>query len=306
MDLISDGSPAGYHAAPGGSPLNVAVGTARLGVSTSMLARFGAGRFGQLLRTHAAESGIDLSLSVTAREPAAVAVVSVDAARGVGYEFYLDGTAEAGWRAAELPDPLPPDARALHVGSIASWREPAAAVIGALAARENRRGVVLISFDPNLRPALVQASTPARVETLVELAHLVKVSVEDLRWLYPGEEPEAAALRWSHRGPRLVVLTDGPNGVRAFRPGEQLRALPAAAVPVLDTVGAGDAFSAGLLAALAEHDRLAPHGLAGLDEVELDTMLTSAVLVAALTCMRKGADPPNRAERDAYAAVRER
>ncbi|MBA3339600.1 MAG: carbohydrate kinase [Geodermatophilaceae bacterium] len=302
VDLISDGSPAGYQARPGGSPLNVAVGTARLGLQTSLLARFATGGFGPLLRGHAVASGINLSLSVTASDPATIAVVSLDPAGTASYEFYVEGTTESGWQESELPDRLPPADRGLHIGSIASWREPAAALIADLAVREHNRGVALISFDPNLRPALVEDRSRARVEDLVEVAHLVKVSVEDLRWLYPGEDPDVTALRWSTLGPGLVVLTDGADRVRAYRPRRVVRALPATTISVLDTVGAGDAFSAGLLAALAERGRLCAHGLDGLEDVELDAMLTSAGLVAAITCTRAGADPPNRAERDAFAA----
>ncbi len=300
VDLISDGSPAAYVARPGGSPLNVAVGAARLGVHTSLLTRFGTGRFGDALRAHATASGVDVSLSVNAKEPATMAVVSLNEEGAAQYDFYVDGTAESGWHASELPEPLPAGTHVLHVGSIASWRTPAADVITQLVVREHKRGAALISFDPNLRPALVQDAeqTRDRVERLVHHAHVVKVSAEDITWLYPDEPPAAATLRWSQIGPDLVVLTDGPNEVRAYRGGRQAANLPAAASSVVDTVGAGDAFTAGLLAALSERKLLAPGELRDIDDATLAAVLDSAGLVAALTCGRSGADPPTRAERD--------
>ncbi|MGI8626951.1 MAG: carbohydrate kinase family protein [Geodermatophilaceae bacterium] len=301
LDLISDGSPTGYRARPGGSPVNVAVGAARLGLPTALLARFGAGQFGRLLRSHAAAAGVSLALSVNADEPAMLAVVGLDASGTASYDFYIDGTAERGWQRHELPDPLPDQAQALHVGSISSWLAPAGALVSELVVREHHRGAVLISFDPNLRPVLIEDPGHARacVERVLVVAQLIKVSVEDLRWLYPQQDPGASAQRWAHTGPALVVLTAGANGARAYRPGRPAYPVSARDVSVVDTVGAGDAFTAGLLAALADRGRLHRHGLDDLDDGELDAILSSAALVAALTCARAGADPPSRAERDA-------
>lgn len=304
IDLIGDGSAVGYQARPGGSPVNVAVGTARLQIPTYLLARFGTGRFGAILREHVADAGVDLSLSVVAAEPATLAVVSLGAGGSASYDFYVEGTADWGWQPGELPDPLAADVRALHIGSLASWRSPAAEPIAELVLREKHRGEVLISFDPNLRPPLVtdRPAVLAHVEDLVAVAHVVKVSTEDLEFVYPDEDPDAAALRWADLGPRLVVLTDGASGARAYRPGAPALPLPAVNVDVVDTVGAGDAFSAGLLAALADAGRLHPYGLDDIGEDELYGLLSSAGLVAALTCTRTGADPPTRAQRDAAVA----
>lgn len=303
LDLISGGSPVGYQARPGGSPVNVAVGAARLGLPTSLVARFGTGRFGQLLRSHAEAAGVNLSLSVAADEPATLAVVGLDASGTATYDFYVDGTAECGWQRSELPDPLPDRAQALHVGSISSWLSPAAGLISELVVREYRRGKVLISFDPNLRPVLIEDPGGARacVEHVMRVAQLIKVSIEDLSWLYPQHDPDASARRWAQAGPALVVLTDGARGARAYRPGQPARTTSAPDIRVIDTVGAGDAFTAGLLAALADRNLLHRHGLDDLDNGDLDAVLSSAALVAALSCTRAGADSPTREERDAAA-----
>ncbi len=301
LDLINDGSPAGYRARPGGSPVNVAVGAARLGVSTSLVARFGTGAFGQLLRSHVTAAGVNLSLSIVAEQPATLAVVGLDASGTATYDFYVDGTAECGWQRSDLPNPLPDQAQALHVGSISSWLSPAAGLISGLVVREYHRGRVLISFDPNLRPGLIEDPGGARacVEHVMRVVQLIKVSVEDLRWLYPQQDPDASARQWAQAGPALVVLTDGSHGSRAYRCGQPARTTSAPDVRVVDTVGAGDAFTAGLLAALADRNRLHRGGLDDLDDGELGAVLSSAALVAALCCTRSGADPPTRAERDA-------
>lgn len=301
IDLISDGSSSGYVARPGGSPFNVAVGAARLGLPTALVSRFGTGSFGYLLREHAAAAGVDLSLSSTETEPATLAVVSLNPVGGAVYDFYVEGTAEAGWQSSEPPAQLPAETQVLHVGSLSSWRTPAADVIAALVTREHERGAVLISFDPNLRPALVRDTDgiPTRVERLVAKAHVVKVSAEDIACLYPDEPPDSVARRWSATGPALVVLTAGSSAVRAYRSGTLACTLPAYDVVVVDTVGAGDAFTAGLLAALAEQNQLGPDQIRDIEEHDLMAALNSAGIVAALTCGRTGADPPTRAERDA-------
>jgi len=230
-----------------------------------------------------------------------LALVGLDPSGAASYDFYVDGTAERGWQEHEVPDALPDEAQAIQVGSISSWLHPGAGLISQLVVREHHRGAVLISFDPNLRPALVQDPGVARacVEQVAGLAHVVKVSAEDLRWLFPMTDPDDSARRWAHRGPALVVLTDGAEGARAYRPGRPAHSLPAHDVPVVDTVGAGDAFTAGLLVALSDRGRLHTQGLDDIGDDELGRILATAGMVAALTCSRSGADPPTRAELEA-------
>ena len=154
-----------------------------------------------------------------------------------------------------------------------------------------------ISYDPNVRLARrapVEAGRAA-VERVVALADLVKVSSEDLDWLYPGEDPLVAAGRWTSAGPALVVVTLGGDGAVALTAGDGPVRRAAPPVTVVDTVGAGDAFSSGLLGALAERDALGRGG-AGLVTADLPAVLDRACLVAALTCAKAGANPPTRAE----------
>ncbi|HEY6745991.1 MAG TPA: PfkB family carbohydrate kinase, partial [Mycobacteriales bacterium] len=173
--------------------------------------------------------------------------------------------------------------------------EPGAARIVELLGRV--QGRTAISYDPNVRMAKrgpVEAGRAA-VERVVALADVVKVSSEDLDWLYPGQDPVEAAARWTTAGPALVVVTLGGDGAVGLRAGGEQVRRPSPPVTVVDTVGAGDAFSSGLLGALADRGALAGAG-AALSEVDLGPVLERAALVAALTCARPGADPPTLAE----------
>jgi fructokinase len=158
------------------------------------------------------------------------------------------------------------------------------------------RGRLTISYDPNVRLARrgpVDAGV-ARVEAVVALADVVKVSAEDLAWLYPGADPAGVASRWAIHGPRLVVVTLGGDGSLAVTAGGVSVRRAAIPVEVVDTVGAGDAFTSGLLDALARADLLGTghDRLAALDAAALAPILDHAGTVAALTCARPGADPP--------------
>ena len=292
VDLVGQGDRT-YVAHPGGSPLNVAVGLGRLGQPVSLAARLSGDAFGGLFRAHLAAAGVDPRHLVAAAEPSTLAVATLDAAGVASYDFWTQGTADWQWTAAELAGVVADDTVALHTGSVALELEPGASRILDLLRDVRHAGWVTISYDPNVRMATrgPVAEGRAAVERVVALAHVVKVSSEDLEWLYPGEDPVAAARRWSE--PALVVVTLGGDGAVALAGGREVRR-PAPPVTVVDTVGAGDAFSAGLLAALADRDALGP----GTDPagVDLPAVLDQACLTAALTCARPGADPPTLAE----------
>jgi fructokinase len=282
VDLVPGAD--GPQARPGGSPANVAITVARLGFPAHLLARLATDQSGQMLRTHLTESGVDLSLCVDSAEPTAVAAVELDPHGAARYRFELDGRTDDGWTLADLPAALP-DGVALHVsGAFALARPAMRAAATALLAREAGRRVLCL--DPNPRPALPPDLSV--LEAWLAYVDIVKVSAEDLAWTHPGETVSTVARRWYERGPRLVVVTRGGDGVFALGPAGSVE-LPAYPVAVVDTVGAGDAFTGGLLAAL-------PTGPDELDVESLTQVLGYAQRVAALTCTRAGADPPWAAE----------
>ena len=287
----------------GGSPANVAVGLARLGIPTRFAGRISRDGLGPFLRAHLDQSGVDVGLCVDAPQPATVAIVGVDDTGTAAYSFYFEGTADWQWERWELP--ANDAGAAIHTGSLAIALEPGAQIVAAWIAEQRSRGDVFISLDPNVRPALV-LELPGyreRLEALIAQAHLVKVSDDDLRALDPGVEPLATATAWAQRGPELVVVTHAADGATALAAGAEPVHSPGIPVNTLDTIGAGDAFTSGLLAFLSEHDSLRAGAAGALGPLVLAEGLRFASAVAALTCTRAGADPPWRVELDgAWAA----
>jgi fructokinase len=296
IDLVGSDDGSTYHARPGGSPLNVAVGTARLETTTYFLGRFAPDHFGRVLRTHAVRNGVDLSAAVEVADTVStLAVATLDERGQARYDFYLNGTADWSWTAADLTVPSG-NVGVVHTGSLASWREPGSAAILAFLRELRQRNEILISYDPNVRPSLMTDLERARrqVEDYVASAHVAKVSTDDLDWLYPEVTHDLVAARWLRLGARLVVVTAGADGVRAFtEAGETSRAAPP--IELVDTIGAGDAFTAGLLDAIVRTGLTEPASWAP-EEGVVASLLDRANLVAAITCSRAGADPPTRAE----------
>ncbi len=286
-DPVSGGTDS-YLAHPGGSPFNVAIGLARLGQHSRLLARLSGDAFGRQLRAHAQRNQVDLSLAVAAAEASTLAVVNLDADRNATYDFYRTGTADWQWTQAEL-DRIPADADWVHTGSLASWIEPGASVIET---RLSQLSGSVISFDPNIRPALLgdHADAVARIERLVGLSTVVKASAEDLGWLYPNRDIDSTLRRWRDLGPAVVVITDGGHGAHAIGSDDQPFVVPGRRVEVVDTVGAGDAFMAGLINAL-HRTRLVTGGNRP-SQADLRPVVDEAILVAALTVARAGANPP--------------
>jgi fructokinase len=301
IDLVPDidrpGDDQRYLARPGGSPTNVAVGLGRLGVDVRLVTRLAGDHFGRLLRDHLAGSNVDLRWAVSAPEPSTLAVVSLDAAGLAEYAFYVTGAADGGWTGADLPPNLPEGA-ALHVsGSLALGLPSMGDTFEVLLEREHGQRVV--TLDPNVRPPIDgdDDGLRSRLDRWLGLVDVVKVSADDLAWLAPDEPVTAVAARWLERGPSLVVVTLGPKGALAVgRAGSA--ELPGVALTVADTVGAGDAFMSGLLAAFHTAGLLSRDGLATVDTAAVTGALTFAQRVATITCTRVGADPPWRHELD--------
>jgi fructokinase len=296
VDLLVPEDPRHPVACPGGSPANTAIALARLGTPVAFAGRFGNDRFGDLLLANLADNGVDLSHAVEAAEPARLAVVTLGADGVPTYGFHVSGTADWAWTDRELPGVLPSEVLAVHTGSLAVARSEKL-----VRWFERQRPHRVTSLDPNIRPELVgdRAAYLPRLRALVAASDIVKVSAEDLAWTHPGEEPVDVAGRWSRElGPVLVVVTLGSAGAVAVHAAGLVRRA-GIAVSVVDTVGAGDAFSGGLLHWLAGHDRLDRAALARSTADELAQALDYAIVAAGLACAQPGADPPTARQVDA-------
>jgi fructokinase len=284
-----------FEAAPGGSPANVAVALARLGVPARLLARIADDMLGRRVREHLAVNGVQLDHAVAATEQTSLAMVAVGPDGGASYDFRVTGTADWQWTAAELDGALDGPVVALHSGSLALTMPPGAAALRELMSRAAASAT--ISYDPNCRPLLMgdPAEVLAGVHELLAVADVVKVSAEDLEWLLPGSRPEQVLEDWLTLGPAVVAVTLGGEGVLAGTASGVRSRRPPVPVTVIDTVGAGDTFSAALLAGLHRRGLLgaaARPALRAVDAETLDALLDEAALAAAITCSRRGADPP--------------
>ena len=277
--------------AVGGSPLNVAVGLARLDVATLLITRIGDDEHGRWVADHVRASGAELSgTSVVPGSRTSTATAHLDEAMAARYEFDL---------AWDLDHHVLPEARGLHVGSLGASLLPGRHAVLDLV-RQAQETELFVSYDPNIRPAFVTdpEATWRDVVEIASLSRLVKVSDEDLSALRPGEKPEDLARGLLAGGTtELVVVTHGPGGSSAYAPDFAAHA-PAPPTQVADTVGAGDSFMAALLAILCDWDVVTdgPGALDALDEDRVRLLLRGAMTAAAVTCSRRGANPPSRQE----------
>ncbi len=275
----------------GGSPLNVAVAASRLGVPVGFISQLSSDMFGDAIRRAMTENGIAMSLVLQSDAPSTLAFVS-ELDGEAHFSFIANGAADTLYDPQPRPQ-LPASVRLLEFGSISLLFEPtASAIIDIVAAHQDRCTVI---FDPNVRPALIH-SRSGYLEQLtrwLSLSHLVKVSAQDLTWLYPGQEPLQAAAQWLAHGPQAVVVTQGGRGVSLLRANQPTLTVSAPRVEVKDTVGAGDSFTGALMAALLERDIVDPDAIS---EASWVAILAFAAAAAAINCTRAGAQPPYRDE----------
>jgi fructokinase len=293
-DGIADGV-AHLTVHPGGGPANTAVALARLGTTARFAGRISGGALGALCRAKLEASGVDLSTSVVVDRPATLAIARLDTSGAASYEFYTDGTADWGWTEDSLapvvdgPFPVTGPPVAVHTGTLALALQPSGAVIENLLART--RETMTISIDPNLRTQLIPVDLyRQRIDGWGTLCDILRLSEDDLDQLWPGWPPEQAAEHLHRLGVGLVVVSLGAAGAFASLRGARVR-VPIAPTTLVDTVGAGDSFHAGLLHHLAGAGVLGGR-LDTLTPTALEQALRFASRVAAITCSRPGADPP--------------
>lgn len=279
----------------GGSPLNVALGLARLGHSAGFLTKLSGDLFGLRIRAFMEREGIDTRFLIPTTRNTTLAMVSLAGDGSARYDFYIEGTADRSVEISDLPA-LPEAVTAIHVGSYSTVVEPTASALRTLLARES--GKRFISYDPNIRASIEPDLDlwRSRVRELASLASLVKASEEDLDLLFPGRPVEDVLAEWVSLGAPLAVATRGGDGAIALSRSGARTSVSGLVVPVADTVGAGDTFQAALLAKLHEDDRLSNAALDALDGDDLSALLAFAVKAAAVTCTRRGADLPRRAD----------
>jgi fructokinase len=277
----------------GGSPLNVAVGLARLGRDVDFLTHISDDPHGRRIAEYVNDSGAQLVSGSQTAARTATARLAVSEDGSADYVFDLD------WQLSGIPTVTPP--LFVHTGSIAAVQEPGCLAVAALV--DTYRVSATITFDPNVRPSLIVDRDLARerIEHLVERSDIVKVSEEDLRWIDPDRPPERIAQTWLKLGPAIVAVTMADRGAAAVCAAGDAH-VPALPVAVVDTVGAGDAFMVGLIDALWGQGWLGAERRAELANIDLGALtaaLDAARNAAALTVARAGADLPDRAALEA-------
>ncbi len=294
IDIVErEGHVIGEHV--GGSPLNVAVGLARLGRDVDFLTHIGEDPRGHRIVDYLESSGVALVSGSTTAERTPTALATLDASGAAQYVFDID------WQLSGTPEVAPP--LVAHTGSIAAVLEPGCRATAALL--DTYHPAATISFDPNVRSKLIEDGDAARgrIDRLVERSDVVKASDEDMHWIDPNRSPEQIARTWLTLGPAIVAVTMGDRGAFAVCAAGIVHA-PARQVKVVDTVGAGDAFMSGLIDALWSRNLLGAErrrDLASISTEALTGVMQTAVLSSALTVGRAGADLPDRATRDAAA-----
>ena len=287
IDLIPEG--ADRNPMVGGGPANTAKALAKLGVDTQFIDGISSDQYGQMAMNELKTAGVKLDYVKYSDKPTCLAIVSLSESGLATYEFVIENTATFDFILEWLPNPQTERPSLLHIGTLAAVIEPGAPVLFEWAQAVAK--VAPIVFDPNIRPAVIsdRAQYVTQVEQWVAISSAVKVSDEDIRWLYPSIEIEQVVNNWLTKGPSLVVVTYGDKGLTGYRKGEKI-SVDALIVEVADTVGAGDTVGAILV------DAIVKDGLDGLTGSPLETMLKRAAKAAAITVFRVGANPPTSQE----------
>ncbi|MCF3972466.1 carbohydrate kinase family protein [Paracoccus salsus] len=287
IDMVpSDGM---FRPLAGGAVYNTTVALGRLGEPTAYLWPISRDAFGDVLLEPLVEAGVDTSLCPRSDRLTTLAVVTLNDG-DARYSFYDEGSAGRMLSPEDLP-PLPDDIEALFIGGISLVPDPCGAAIEALTAQNRERLPVMI--DPNIRPFFITDADAfrARLDRLLPMTDIVKLSGDDLDWLYPDLAHDEAAKRLHEAGPKLVLQTGGASGARAYWSGETVIA-PAVRTSVADTIGAGDTFNAGVLASLRRQGVLSKDGLGAITADQIRAALTLGAQAAAITVSRPGANPP--------------
>lgn len=280
-----------FSAVPGGCPYNSAIAAVRLGADVQFLGAMASDFLGERLFRRLEENGVGTSLLRRVNRPVTLAFVEKNEKGEARYAFYRNGTADLGFSEDDLPPALPPDAHFLLAGSISLALHPIAAAVTKLIEREGRR--LLVSLDPNIRPSLIQdkESHIAHIEALLGSSAIFKASDADLEWMYGKKPLDEVVSHILSLGPEIVFVTRGEAGALAATI-KARSSVNAFDVQVVDTIGAGDTFHAGLLVALEMRMIRTREALAALDAGTLRGILRFAAAAAAVTCTREGADPP--------------
>lgn len=283
IDLIPDGTE--RKAVVGGGPANTAKALSKLGIPTQFIDGISSDKYGQMALKELHKDGVLLDFVKFSDKPTCLAIVSLNSKGGAIYEFVIDDTATFDFSQSWLPDAIEKKPSLLHIGTLVTAIEPTASVLFEWAKKVAK--VAPIVFDPNIRPAVMsnRQQYVRQVERWVSISNAVKVSDDDIYWLYPGQDLDKVAKRWLGMGPELIVVTFGDKGLAGYRQDSKI-SVDAKKVVVADTVGAGDTVGAILVEAIIED------GLDKLKQERLSEMLDRAARAAAITVSRTGAKPP--------------
>jgi len=287
IDLIPNGDE--HLPIVGGGPANTAKALARLGIKPYFIGGISTDNYGQTAKAELVSDNVLLDYVKYSDKPTCTAKVCLSESGSASYEFKIENTATFDFTSDWLPKPPAGWLKLLHIGTLATVIEPGASVLIKWA--EFVAQVAPIVFDPNIRPTVISDRNfyVMQVEQWVSLSSAVKVSDQDIKWLYPSFDIEQVVNKWLKKGPSLIVVTHGDQGLTGYRKDEKV-SIDAVRVKVVDTVGAGDTVGAILVEAILKV------GLTSLTGSRLETMLKRAAKAAAITVSRVGANPPTSEE----------